>query len=141
MSGKRRNIMTISKSEAEKILNDYKVAEELERKKAQTEEAAKVAKGWQNCTWIVTKTTRQLFMSKEILTGWNVKKCNIYNNEIQGMFYYVTYQKVLLHDGGGTYVLRDGIVITDQDIQDINNGKIPDILSMRKVNPQTGKEL
>jgi len=133
--------MTISKSEAEKILNDYKVAEELERKKAQTEETAKVTEGWENCNWIVTKTTRRLFMSKDVLIGWKVTKQNTYNKEVQGMFYYVTYQNVLLHDGGGTCVLRDGIVITEQDIQDINDGKIPAILSMRKVNPQTGKKI
>jgi len=132
----------ITKDEAEKILREYKIVEELERKKLLDEKAAKVTEGWRTCEWIVTPQNRRNFSSPEShLIGWHVNQRNSYNNETRGMFYYVTYQNVLMHDGGGTYVLRDGIVITDQDIQDLNNGKIPPILTVRKVNPQTGEKL
>jgi len=132
----------ITKDEAEKILREYKEIEELERKKLQDEKAAKVTKGWKTCEWIVTPQTRQIFgCSENYLIGWHVNQRNSYNNETHGMFYYVTYQNVLMHDGGGTCVLRDGIVITNQDIQELNNGKIPPILTIRKVNPQTGEKL
>lgn len=47
------------------------------------------------------------------------------NNKWHGMFYYRTDENILTHDGGGTYVLRDPKLCSDEEWALILTGNIP----------------
>jgi hypothetical protein len=133
--------MTISKEEAQRILDGYKKAEEADRRKAADERATRINRGWEDCEWIVTACTYTDFFNNCPLTGWRVSQRNSHNRETRGMFYYVTYQHVLLHAGGGTYTLQSGILISDEDVEMLKSGKVPESLKRTRINMQTGTKI
>lgn len=148
MNGKVRIMATVR--ELQQQLDEAKKLERAEddkRRKAQSERWHEIMSNKNNFEWKVEPSVQYrhfiqpekvsgLRVSKrvkpEIIAEWAKGGFSLFSSDFQepgrwfGMFYFRTEENILTHDGGGSRVLKDPKLCSDEQWESIKNGIIPD---------------
>jgi hypothetical protein len=113
--------------EAKRVIKEYEDAKQERRKRAEEEIKALEQKGWEEASYksIPMIEIRYRF-SKHHYSGWRATQTNAHTGEVVGMNYILTKENIILCTGGGTHTLQEGIIISRDEINQLNQGIVPD---------------